>query len=438
MIPVLVWSALGASERRAALARPGAAGRARVAAEAEDIVARVRSGGDAALAELTGALDGVALARFEVEPAERAAAEEALTPEQHAALAQAVATVRAFHRAQLPATLAVETFPGVRCELVTRPIERVGLYVPAGSAPLPSTAIMLGVPSELAGCPLRVLCTPPRRDGRADPAVLVAARLTGIERVFKLGGAQAVAALAYGTETVPKVDKVFGPGNAWVAAAKALVAADPEGAAIDLPAGPSEVLVVADGRARAEFVAADLLAQAEHAADAQTLLVTTSAELARAVQAELERQLAELPRRELARRSLAAARILLVADLGQALEVSNAYAPEHLILAVAEPRRWLARVASAGSVFLGDLAPESMGDFCSGTNHVLPTAGFARAWSGLALADFQKRISVQELSPAGLRGLGPTALALAELEGLAAHGNAVALRLAALAAEARA
>jgi histidinol dehydrogenase len=306
------------------------------------------------------------------------------------------------------------------------------MYVPAGTAPLPSTAIMLAVPAALAGCRERVICTPPRPDGSADPAVLYVARRCEVTRVFKLGGAQAIAALAYGTEQVARVDKIYGPGNAWVAAAKELVSADPEGAAIDLPAGPSEVLVIADADARPAFVAADLLAQAEHGIDAQAVLVTPSGRLARDVIAELERQLSALPRHAIARQSLGHARLLLVADLYEAFDVSNAYAPEHLILQVARPREWLSRVEAAGSVFLGPWSPETLGDYCSGTNHVLPTGGAARAWSGLALLDFTRRITLQELTPAGLQGLGPAARTLAQLEGLQGHANAVDVRLRAL------
>jgi histidinol dehydrogenase len=325
----------------------------------------------------------------------------------------------------------------VRCERVEVPIGAVGLYVPAGRAPLPSTAIMLGVPAQIAGCPTRVLCTPPRRDGTADPAVLMAAQLCGIGSVFKIGGAQAIAAMAFGTESVPKVDKIFGPGNAWVTAAKQLVANQSGGAACDLPAGPSEVLVIADDSARAEFVAADLLAQAEHSPDAQVLLVTTSATLATAARSELVRQTARLTRRSIIEASLQAARIILVPDLPTAFDVSNAYGPEHLIMSVADPRRWLPRVKNAGSVFLGHWTPEPMGDYCSGTNHVLPTAGHARAMSGLALADFSKRITVQELTASGLQDLGPVACTLALLEGLDAHANAVNVRLDALTAGVR-
>jgi histidinol dehydrogenase len=332
----------------------------------------------------------------------------------------------------------LETMPGVRCERIIRPITAVGLYVPAGSAPLPSAVIMLAIPARIAGCPRRVLCTPPRRDGGADPAVLVAARLCGIESVYKVGGAQAIAAMAYGTETVPKVDKIFGPGNAWVTAAKQAVAGDPAGAACDMPAGPSEVLVLADESARAEFVAADLLAQAEHDTQAQAILVTPSRALAEAVAAEVARQTHTLSRRAILEQSLASSRCIVVTDLESGVDVANQYAAEHLILEVREPRRWLEQVASAGSVFLGAWSPEPMGDYCSGTNHVLPTYGYARAYSGLSVLDFVKRITVQELSPAGLRALGPVAVVLARLEGLDAHAGAVTRRLAALADDDRA
>jgi histidinol dehydrogenase len=341
--------------------------------------------------------------------------------------------VTRFHETQSLEPVRTQTAPGVTCERLFVPIDAVGLYVPAGTAPLPSTAIMLAVPSRLARCPLRIMCTPPRPDGRADPAVLVAARLCGIEQVFKLGGAQAVAAMAYGTESVPKVDKVFGPGSSWVTAAKQIVAADAEGAALDMPAGPSEVLVVADDSATAEFVAADLLAQAEHSEDAQVVLVTTSRALADECIAEVSRQLAVLPRRDIATRAIAGSRVVLVPDLDTALEVSNRYAPEHLILQVRSPRRWLERVRNAGSVFLGAWTPETMGDYCSGTNHVLPTYGHARAYSGLGVLDFVRRMTVQEITPEGLLDLGLTARTLARLESLEGHANAVTVRLDAIA-----
>jgi histidinol dehydrogenase len=396
------------------------------------LVAAVRARGDAALCELTQRFDGASMAAFVVEQAEFEAASAALTAEQHLAIVRASESVTRFHEVQATFPLRVETAPGVVCERIDVPLSSVGLYVPAGSAPLPSTAIMLAVPARLAGCPRRIVCTPPRRDGSADPAVLVAARLCGVSQVFKLGGAQAIAAMAYGTESVPRVDKIFGPGNAWVTAAKQLVAADAAGAAIDLPAGPSEVLVIADDDARPEFVAADLLAQAEHGEDAQVLLVTTSRRLATECIAAVGRQVAGLPRRDIAERSLSAARVIHVPDLETAFEVSNDYAPEHLILQIAEPRRWLARVRNAGSVFLGAWTPETLGDYCSGTNHVLPTGGHARARSGLGVSDFVKSVTVQEATPAGLKQLAGTAVVLARLESLEAHANAVNVRLRAL------
>jgi histidinol dehydrogenase len=291
---------------------------------------------------------------------------------------------------------------------------------------------MLGVPARLAGCPARLLCSPPQADGRADPAVLYAARVAGVQRVFKLGGAQAIAALAYGTETVPKVDKVFGPGSVWVTEAKAQVDRDPEGAGRDYPAGPSEVLVIADAAASPAFVAADLLSQAEHGADSQVLLLTTSAELASAVAAEVERQKQTLPRRGIVEGSLGHSRAIVVADLAEALAISNRYAPEHLILQIERPREWLPQVRAAGSVFLGPWTPETVGDYCSGTNHVLPTYGLARRYSSLGVADFVRSMTVQELTPDGLRAIGPTATTLATLEGLDAHARAVTQRLATL------
>jgi histidinol dehydrogenase len=392
-------------------------------------VGDVRERGDAALREYTERLDKVRLESFAVDAAEFAAAETALTGEQRSALRRAIDTVTRFHELQRVVPLSIETSPGVTCERMIVPLGAVGLYVPAGTAPLPSTAIMLAVPARIAGCPVRVLCTPPRPDGTADPAVLVAARLCGVEQVFKLGGAQAVAAMAYGTETVPKVDKIFGPGNSWVTAAKQIVAADADGAALDMPAGPSEVLVIADESARPAFVAADLLAQAEHSEDAQVVLVTTSRAVAEACIAEVDRQLDALPRKAIAARAIAESRVLLVPDLATALDVSNRYAPEHLILQVARPRDWLGRVRNAGSVFLGAWTPETMGDYCSGTNHVLPTYGHARAYSGLGVADFVKRVTVQEVTPRGLNDLGRTARTLARLESLDAHANAVSVRL---------
>jgi histidinol dehydrogenase len=432
MMRILEWDTLSAADRGAALARPKQESRADIAAVAAEVVNAVRQKGDAALYSYTERFDSVRLDSLAVSEKEFAAARGSVTSRQHAALETAIANVQQFHSAQLPQPLSLETTPGVRCERIFRAISTVGLYVPAGSAPLPSAVVMLAVPARIAGCPNRVLCTPPARNGQANPAVLVAAELCGVKTVFKVGGAQAIAALAYGTESIPKADKIFGPGNAWVTAAKQLVAGDPAGAACDMPAGPSEVMVVADGKASAEFVASDLLAQAEHDTQAQAILVTSSRQLAEAVSAEVQKQTRLLSRRAILEESLAASRCIVVRDVGAAIDVANLYAAEHLILEVEDPRQWLPRIQNAGSVFLGAWSPEPMGDYCSGTNHVLPTYGYARAYSGLSVLDFVKGITVQELSPSGLRSLGPVAVELARLEGLDAHASAVSRRLAVL------
>jgi histidinol dehydrogenase len=432
---ILDWNILSESERRAALARPTLESRADIAAVALEVINSVRQHGDEALRRYTERFDGVKLEALEVSRGEFAAARRELTSEQIAALERAIDNVSRFHEAQVPKPFAMDTMPGVRCERIIRPIQAVGLYVPAGSAPLPSAVVMLAVPARIAGCPRRVLCTPPNPQGNANAAVLVAAQLCGVDTVFKVGGAQAIAALAYGSGSLPKVDKIFGPGNAWVTAAKQLVSNDPAGAACDMPAGPSEVLVIADDTARPDFVAADLLAQAEHDPQAQAILVTPSRKLAESTAAAIRTQTAGLSRRSILEKSLASSRCLVVSDLDAAIRVANEYAAEHLILEVAEPRRWLPQIYNAGSIFLGTWSPEPMGDYCSGTNHVLPTYGYARAYSGLSVLDFVKGVTVQELSPAGLRALGPTAVALAQMEGLDAHANAVTRRLAVLEAE---
>jgi histidinol dehydrogenase len=429
---ILDWKSLSPSEQHDALRRPAQRDAAAIKEAAQSIIDTVRRDGDAAILALTEKFDEVRLDSLRVSQREFSDAERALNAGQIAAIERAIANVRRFHAAQGAPPLRVETAPGVVCERISVPIRAVGLYVPAGSAPLPSTAIMLAVPAAIAACPVRVMCTPPARHGGADPAVLVAARMSGVEQVFKAGGAQAIAAMAYGTATIPKCDKVFGPGNAWVTAAKLLVAQDPAGAAADLPAGVTEVMVIADDTARADFVAADLLAQAEHGPEAQSLLVTTSAALAEEVSRQVQRQIATLSRAGILAKSVGHMRLLIVDNLETAFEIANEYAPEHLLLQVGEPRRWLESVSAAGAVFLGHWSPESMGDYCSGPNHTLPTYGYAKAHSGLSLEDFQKRITVQELTPAGLRGLGPTAEILAGLEGLDAHAAAVTIRLAAL------
>ena len=429
---ILEWNQLDANERRGALARPAQSTRAEVTSSVLEVIAAVRRDGEAALRTYTQRFDGVDVESLQVSPAEFSAARTAVNAEQTAAIRIAIDHVDRFHALQVPQPTALETMPGVRCERIIRPIQSVGLYVPAGSAPLPSAVVMLAVPARLAGCPRRLLCTPPNREGRANAAVLVAAELCGVDTVFKVGGSQAIAAMAYGTQSIPKVDKIYGPGNAWVTAAKQLVANDPAGAACDLPAGPSEVMVIADEAARADFVAADLLAQAEHDTQAQAILVTSAPQLAQAVVAAVTAQMRQLSRREILEKSVAASRCIVVPDIETAIAVANEYAAEHLILEVREPRRWLPAIYNAGSIFLGTWTPEPMGDYCSGTNHVLPTYGYARAYSGLSVLDFLKGVTVQELTPAGLRSLGPVAVTLAQLEGLDAHANAVSRRLTAL------
>ena len=425
---MLEWNALDAEAQRRALTRPVQAVAAQTRETVAALIAQVRAAGDDALRQISARFDGIAPESFEVSEAEFAAAELAVPAELRIAMQQAAARITTYHRAGMATPYAVETAPGVSCEKMIRPIGRVGLYVPAGSAPLPSTALMLGVPARLAGCREVVLCTPPRKDGSADPAVLVAARLTGVHRVFKIGGAQAIAAMAYGTGSVPACDKLFGPGNSFVTEAKQQVA-QTGAAAIDMPAGPSEVLVIADAGANPAFVAADLLSQAEHGPDSQVLLLSDDAALIAAVAMEVERQVAALEREDIARQALASSRLIRVESIQQAFTISNRYAPEHLILALREPRHWLEQVEAAGSVFLGDYTPEALGDYCSGTNHVLPTAGAARAYSGVSVASFQNQISVQAVSAEGIAVIGPCALTLARAEGLGAHANAVAVRL---------
>ena len=425
----LRWNELDAAARRQALARPGRGVDAQVAAAVARVLEQVRADGDGAVRALTRRFDGVEVGDARVGEEEFARAQAEVSDEVRQAMVEARERLLAWHRAGMAQDFEIETAPGVRCGRLLRGIGRVGLYVPAGSAPLPSTALMLGVPAELAGCGEVVLCTPPRADGRADPTVLVAARLCGIDRVCKIGGAQAIAAMAFGTDTVPACDKLFGPGNAYVTAAKQQVSMRPGGPAIDMPAGPSEVLVIADAGATASHVAADLLSQAEHGPDSQVLLVTDSPALSAAVRAEVESQVATLPRVDIARAALEHARLIEVDTLEDAFAISNAYAPEHLILALREPRAWLPRVTCAGSVFLGDLAPEALGDYCSGTNHVLPTDGAARAWSGVSVASFQTSISLQSVEARGLRDIGPCAVTLARAEGLEAHAQAVLRRL---------
>lgn len=423
------WATLNDIQRMELLERPSASQDGSVRETAAAIIATVRAKGDEALVELTQQLDGAALSDFRVLGEELGAAEAQIGTDELAAIDLAIANVRKFHEQQLPTSISVETMPGVLCERICQPLDSVGLYVPAGTAPLPSAAIMLATPAVIANCPRIVLCTPPRSDGAADPAVLVAAARAGVTEIYKVGGAQAIAAMAYGTESIPKVRKIFGPGNAWVTSAKTIVSTDPHGAAIDMPAGPSELLVIGDQSASAEFIAADLLSQAEHGKDSQVVFITTDPSIANTVQAEVDSQLGELSRVEIAAAALENSVIIITADCASAIDISNRYAPEHLILHIENARDAVAQVRNAGSVFVGQWSPESVGDYCSGTNHVLPTYGYAATYSGLSVDQFMRQMTVQELSREGLQNLGDAVISLAGLEGLDAHAAAVHRRL---------
>ena len=424
-----IWSQLSSAEQAALLERPALLDDQSISEQAARIIAEVRRGGDRALFNFATKYEGRDLDSLRVSGQEFEKAESALRPATRSAIDTAIANVGRFHEAQRPTDVDLSISPGVRCERRSQPIDAIGLYVPAGTAPLPSTAIMLTVPAAIAACPIRILCTPADDNGDVNAATLVAARRGGISDVFKIGGAQAIAAMAYGTETVPKVNRIFGPGNAWVTAAKRLIASDPNGASIDMPAGPSELLVIADDSADPAFVAADLLSQAEHGKDSQVILITTSDRVATEVKQQAVRQLERLDRQEIAEAALRHSHVILTDDIDTAIDISNCYAPEHLILQIENPRKALDRIRNAGSVFLGHWTPESVGDYCSGTNHVLPTYGAARSYSGLGLEHFMRQMTIQELSEKGLRVLAPTVIELATIEGLDAHANAVRLRL---------
>lgn len=422
------WNRCDTAQQRALLTRPAVAASDSVTRTVADILDNVKARGDAALREYSAKFDKTDVPALKVTAEEIDAAAARLGDEIKEAMAVAVANIERFHLAQRLATVDIETMPGVRCQQVTRPVASVGLYIPGGSAPLFSTVLMLATPARLAGCGNVVLCSPPPI---ADE-ILYAAKLCGVQDVFKAGGAQAIAALAFGSETVPKVDKIFGPGNAYVTEAKRQVSQRLDGAAIDMPAGPSEVLVIADSGATPDFVASDLLSQAEHGPDSQVILLTPDNAMAQAVSEAVERQLAALPRAETARKALSASRIIIARDLAQCVEISNQYGPEHLIIQTRNARELVDSITSAGSVFLGDWSPESAGDYASGTNHVLPTYGYTSTYSSLGLADFQKRMTVQELSKQGFASLAKTIETLAAAEQLTAHKNAVTLRVAAL------
>ncbi|EGQ7640176.1 histidinol dehydrogenase [Vibrio cholerae] len=421
----VVWQSLSEAQQESILERPAITEGANITAAVAQVIAKVRSEGDAALFELTEKFDRVKPASLRVSREEMDAAAARLSETMKQALELAYNNISKFHKAQKVQPIKVETMPGVVCEQVTRPINKVGLYIPGGSAPLPSTVLMLGVPAQIAGCRKVVLCSPPPI---ADE-ILYVAKLCNIDEVYNLGGGQAIAAMAYGTETVTKVDKIFGPGNAYVTEAKRQVSNDFRGAAIDMPAGPSEVLVIADETADADFIAADLLSQAEHGPDSQVVLVTPSPVLADQVTDAVQQQLKVLSRVSIAEKALASSLIIIAESLTQAVSISNYYGPEHLIVQTRNPRELVPLLDNAGSIFLGDWSPESVGDYASGTNHVLPTYGYTRTYSSLGLADFSKRMTVQELTADGLQLLAPTVVTMAEAEGLDAHKRAVTIRV---------
>lgn len=426
------WSTLSDAEKTEALSRPAMADSESLRNTVAGILADVTARGDDAVLEYTRKFDCPSLEALQLSTAARDALAAQVTAEVQDAIKTAFNNVKQFHEAQYPEDIRLTTTPGVVCEQRFTGLEAVGLYIPGGSAPLPSTVMMLGVPSLVAGCKRRVLCTPPNAEQHIAPEIAFAAKLCGIEEIYLCGGAQAIAAMAFGTDTITKVDKIFGPGNSFVTEAKQQVSQRADGAAIDMPAGPSEVLVLADANASAEFVASDLLSQAEHGPDSQAILVSESQALIEATKTEVTAQLARLSRESIASKAMQNARYILADSVEQAIEVSNAYAPEHLIVQIDNARDYLPAIKHAGSIFLGPWSPESAGDYASGTNHVLPTYGYARNYSSLGLLDFMRRYTIQELSEDGMRNLGPAIMQLADAEGLDAHRDAVRYRLEAL------
>lgn len=428
MLKTIIWKDTSPKEQARLLQRSVKTDDLAFTEKVKQIIQSVRFEGDVAIKRLTKIYDGVDLAKLQVSQVECENARDQVKEAELKAMERAISNIRKFHELQKPVDIKVKMSLGVTCESLAKPIQRVGLYIPSGTAPLISTVLMLGVPAEIAGCPTRILCSPPRKDGTLDPHIIIGAKLCGVEKIYKIGGAQAIAAMAYGTETVPKVDKIFGPGNSYVTQAKMMVAQDPVGALCDLPAGPSEVMVIADKTANPEFVAADLLSQAEHGVDSQVILICTDSALIDEIGDAMMQQMQFLPRSEFIIQALTHSRALLVDTIGDAIAVVNDYAPEHLILQVRDPRSHLDAIQNAGSVFLGPWSPESVGDYASGTNHVLPTYGYAKSLSGLSVRDFMKMMTVQELSKEGLSSIAETVKTLARIEGLMAHEQAVSIR----------
>ncbi|MCX6289928.1 MAG: histidinol dehydrogenase [Bacteroidetes bacterium] len=392
-----------------------------------NIIDEIIAGGDAAIKKITLQFDRVSINELKVTAEKIAAAENLLTPGLKTAIQLAKVNIEIFHNSQIQKVERIETMPGVWCWRKSVGIEKVGIYIPGGSAPLFSTVLMLGIPAKIAGCKEVILCTPPNEQGEINPAILYAASLVGVTAIYTVGGAQAIAAMAYGTATIPKVHKIFGPGNQYVTAAKQLV--QQNGIAIDMPAGPSEVCVWADENAIPSFVAADLLSQAEHGPDSQVILVANNKAIVSAIQLEIDLQLSALPRKDFATKALANSKAIILSNQDQAIDLINAYAPEHLILSVDNALQIADKIINAGSVFIGNYSPESVGDYASGTNHTLPTNGYAKAYSGVSLDSFVKKITFQQLTERGLMNIAPTVIEMAEAEGLQAHSNAVSVRL---------
>ena len=422
------WQQCSEQEQTALLTRPAMTASDSISQSVADILDQVKQYGDEALKALSNKFDKVQINQIKLSNSEIKMAIDRVNPDLKQAMQLAVSNIKKFHQAQVKQTVTVETMPGITCQLVTRPINSVGLYIPGGSAPLLSTVLMLAIPANIAGCRKVILCSPPPI---ADE-ILYAAELCGVTEIYQLGGAQAIAAMAFGTESVPKVDKIFGPGNAYVTEAKRQVSQRLDGAAIDMPAGPSEVLVIADSSANPAFIAADLLSQAEHGPDSQVVLLTPDEKMAQAVSLEVDKQLAQLSRQAIAEKALQESRLIVTQDLEQCVAISNRYGPEHLIIQTQNADELVEQITSAGSIFLGDWSPESAGDYASGTNHVLPTYGYTATYSSLGLADFQKRMTVQKLTPEGLKAIGNAVELMAQAEQLTAHKQAVTLRLAVL------
>lgn len=425
------WQNCSKEQQAELLTRPAIAASDSISQVVKDILTQVKQNGDQALKALSSKYDKTQTNQIKLTEDEIKTAISRVTTDLKQAMQLAVSNIKKFHQAQVRPTITVETMPGIQCQSVTRPIDSVGLYIPGGSAPLLSTVLMLAIPAKIAGCRKVILCSPPPI---ADE-ILYAADLCGVTEIYQLGGAQAIAAMALGTESVPKVDKIFGPGNAYVTEAKRQVSQRLDGAAIDMPAGPSEVLVITDSSANPSFIAADLLSQAEHGPDSQVVLLTPDEKIAQEVSIEVDKQLMQLSRQDIAEKALKESRLIVTNDLEECVDISNRYGPEHLIIQTKNADQLVDKINSAGSIFIGDWSPESAGDYASGTNHVLPTYGYTSTYSSLGLPDFQKRMTVQKLTPDGLKAIGTAVELMAQAEQLTAHKNAVTIRLAKLNAD---